>query len=77
MSKKIIDVWTVVYKEENRDPKSYSYESEKDAIHAKKMIEEGDGEKLVNESGDIEELMKIEWCYLISAKLKLRLERTE
>lgn len=67
--KEISKVWTVVYKDATDDPKSFTYTSEKDANEAKIMIEGSDGEDLINEKGEADGQIELEWCYLIEGKL--------
>ncbi len=69
MVKKISNVWTVVFKENGCEPLAYTYTSEKDAIQAKTMIENGNGQELINEKEQIVGRISLEWCYLINGKL--------
>jgi hypothetical protein len=66
--KKIYEVWTLVYKEENKDPLSYTYNIEKDALSAKLMLEDADGGELCNERGEVDGMFNLEWCHLIKGK---------
>jgi hypothetical protein len=45
------------------------FSSEKEAIEAKLMIEGSDGGELIDEHGNVDGCIKIEWCYLIKGKL--------
>jgi hypothetical protein len=67
--KEISNVLTLVYKEEGNDPKAYSFTSETEAIEAKLMIQGSDGGELIDEHGNVNGCIKIEWCYLIKGKL--------
>lgn len=67
--KEISKVWIVVYKEKAEAPKAYTYTSEKDADEAKMMIKGSDGGDLINEKGEVDGQIELEWCYLIEGKL--------
>ncbi|MCY9290794.1 hypothetical protein MOF05_20810 [Bacillus haynesii] len=67
--KKISNVWTVVFKENGCEPLAYSYTSGKDAIQSKTMIENSNGQELINEKDQIVGRISLEWCYLINGKL--------
>lgn len=67
--KKISTVWTLVYKEEDSKPLAFSYKSEKDALLAKLMVEDSDGGEILDDNGNVEGYIVLEWCYLINGKL--------
>lgn len=66
---KISNVWTVVYKEKNEHPVTYSYISEKDATQAMTMVTEADGGETVDEHGRFSGVFELDWCYLLEGKL--------
>jgi hypothetical protein len=67
--KQISSIWTLVYKEKGGEPLAFSYKSEKDANLAKLMVEESEGQEIINDSGEIEGYLSYEWIYLINGKL--------
>lgn len=69
MKNKITQVWTVVYKEKNGEPKAYSYLGERSAMEAKKMVDESNGTSVFNEQEEFQEVIEIEWSYVIQGKL--------
>lgn len=68
--KEIKNIWTLVYKDKDQDtPLTFSYTSEPEAKKAKRLIEESNGEKLVDEHDNVVGHNEVEWCYLLSGKL--------
>lgn len=67
--KKISNVWTLIYKEENCNPLAFIYYSEKDAKASKLMVEDSDGDEILDNDGNVEDYVRLEWCYLINGKL--------
>lgn len=67
--KSISDVWTLIYKEVNKEPVSFSYTLESDATSAKTMVEDANGGELFNEKGEVDGMFELEWCYLVNGKL--------
>lgn len=67
--KKIKNVWTLVYKESDSNPLAFTYTSKEDAIAAKHMVEDSDGDELIDSQGNVDGCIEIEWCYLIYGKL--------
>ncbi|MCI3197760.1 hypothetical protein GXP75_19230 [Bacillus sp. HU-1818] len=69
MKKDLDDVWTVVYKDHDEEPKSYSYYSKSDAETAKQAIEKSNGTQLVNEKEEVVGHIHLDWVYLIQGRL--------
>ncbi|KXZ22439.1 hypothetical protein P4T89_12455 [Bacillus nakamurai] len=69
MKKKSDDVWTVVYKDHDEEPRAYSYYSKIDAETAKLTIEKSNGTQLVNEKEEVVGHIHLDWVYLIQGRL--------
>lgn len=63
--KKISRIWTLAYKEKDSEPLAFSYDSEKEALLAKSLVDESNGSETINDQGQIDGYIEIEWCYLI------------
>ncbi|MEC2307752.1 hypothetical protein [Bacillus atrophaeus] len=69
MKKKSNDVWTVVYKDHDEEPRAYSYYSKIEAETAKLMIENSNGTQLVNGKEEVVGRINLDWVYLIPGRL--------
>ena len=66
---KLSKVWTVVYKEKDEHPVTYSYMSEAEAKQAMTMVTEADGGETVDAHGNFSGIFELDWCYLLEGKL--------